>query len=74
MSRPAIQIEGFSKSYRTGFMKMRRFEAVRSLDLTVAEGEIIGIVGPNGAGKTTTLKALVGLLRPTAGTLTVLGQ
>jgi ABC-2 type transport system ATP-binding protein len=47
--------------------------AVRGVDLTVAEGEIVGFLGPNGAGKTTTLRMLTTLLRPTAGTATVAG-
>ncbi len=47
--------------------------AVRGVDLTVEEGEIVGFLGPNGAGKTTTLRMLTTLLRPTAGTATVAG-
>jgi ABC-2 type transport system ATP-binding protein len=48
-------------------------EAVRGVDLSVAEGEIVGFLGPNGAGKTTTLRMLTTLLRPTTGTATVAG-
>ncbi|MHB8573061.1 MAG: ABC transporter ATP-binding protein [Candidatus Dormibacteria bacterium] len=48
--------------------------ALDGLDLTVATGEIYGLLGPNGAGKTTLLRAIIGLLRPSAGTLSVLGQ
>ncbi|NHA66703.1 ABC transporter ATP-binding protein [Phycicoccus flavus] len=48
--------------------------ALDGLDLTVAEGEVHGFLGPNGAGKSTTLRALLGLLRPDAGTTTVLGH
>jgi ABC-2 type transport system ATP-binding protein len=47
--------------------------AVRGVDLTVEDGEIVGFLGPNGAGKTTTLRMLTTLLRPTAGTATVAG-
>jgi ABC-2 type transport system ATP-binding protein len=43
------------------------------LSFTVAAGEIVGLIGPNGAGKTTTLRALAGILRPTAGQVTVDG-
>jgi branched-chain amino acid transport system ATP-binding protein len=43
--------------------------AVKSVDLTVAPGEIVALIGANGAGKSTTLKALAGLLRPRSGTL-----
>ena len=48
--------------------------AVDSLDLRVRRGEVYGFLGPNGAGKTTTLRMLLGLVRPTSGTATVLGE
>jgi branched-chain amino acid transport system ATP-binding protein len=44
-----------------------RTEAVRGIDLNVADGEVVCLIGANGAGKTTTLRALCGQLRPTAG-------
>ena len=47
---------------------------VKDLDLKVPEGVVYGFLGPNGAGKTTTMKMLLGLVRPTAGTITVLGK
>ena len=56
---------------------VRTFGHVRALDgldLTVRTGEILGLVGPNGAGKTTFIRSVAGLLRPTAGRLTVLGE
>jgi len=48
--------------------------AVDKLNLNVGEGSIHGFLGPNGAGKTTTIKILVGLLKPDAGSVSVLGQ
>ena len=48
-------------------------QAVKGVDLDVAEGEIVSFLGPNGAGKTTTLRMLTTLLTPTAGTATVNG-
>ncbi|PZR66932.1 MAG: hypothetical protein DLM63_07965 [Solirubrobacterales bacterium] len=48
-------------------------EAVRDIDLEVAEGEVFGFLGPNGAGKTTTVRMLCTLLPPTAGTARVAG-
>jgi ABC-2 type transport system ATP-binding protein len=51
-----------------------RFEAVRGVDLRIQTGETYGLLGPNGAGKTTLIRMLVGLLRPTAGRVTVLGR
>ncbi|MFE3189180.1 ABC transporter ATP-binding protein [Nocardia sp. NPDC059240] len=47
--------------------------AVDAVSMSVRRGEIYGFLGPNGAGKTTTLRMLVGLIRPTAGTATVVG-
>jgi ABC-2 type transport system ATP-binding protein len=49
-------------------------DAVRSVDLDVAPGEIVGFLGPNGAGKTTTLRMLTTLLTPSAGTASVAGR
>ena len=47
--------------------------AVQNIDLDVREGEFFGFLGPNGAGKSTTIRMLSGMLRPTAGTVTVAG-
>jgi branched-chain amino acid transport system ATP-binding protein len=55
----------------------KRFDglaAVNGVDLTVEEGEIVGLIGPNGAGKTTCFNLLSGFLRPTAGTIRFDGQ
>jgi ABC-2 type transport system ATP-binding protein len=55
----------------------RRFDALTAVDrlnLTVAEGEIFGLVGPDGAGKTTTLRMLCGLMDPTEGSARVAGH
>jgi ABC-2 type transport system ATP-binding protein len=48
--------------------------AVQDLNLKVNEGELFGFLGPNGAGKTTTIRMIVGLLRPTGGTVSVAGH
>jgi ABC-2 type transport system ATP-binding protein len=50
-----------------------RTPALAGLDLTVTRGEVHGFLGPNGAGKSTTLRILLGLIRPTAGTVRVFG-
>jgi ABC-2 type transport system ATP-binding protein len=49
-------------------------DAVREIDLEVAEGECFGMLGPNGAGKTTTVEIFEGLLQPTDGTVEILGR
>ena len=65
-----IEARGLAKDFTS---RKRTVHAVRGVDLTVEEGEIVGFLGPNGAGKTTTLRMLNTLLRPTAGTATVAG-
>lgn len=54
--------------------RYRSLTAVSELNLNVRRGEVYGFLGPNGAGKTTTLRMLLGLIRPTSGTATVLGE
>jgi len=60
MNQPVVEVEQFGKNYGD-------FAAVRDLSFAVCPGEIVGLVGANGAGKTTTLRAITGILRPTAG-------
>lgn len=48
-------------------------EIIQSLDFDLRRGEVFGFLGPNGAGKTTTIRMLVGLIRPTAGSIQVCG-
>jgi ABC-2 type transport system ATP-binding protein len=61
-----ISISGLVKSFG-------RTRALDGLDLQVSPGEVHGFLGPNGAGKSTTIRVLLGLLRPDAGTATLLG-
>jgi ABC-2 type transport system ATP-binding protein len=62
----AIQTESLRKEFNGK-------AAVRDLTLTVQRGEVFGFLGPNGAGKTTSIKMLLGLVKPTSGSATVLG-
>jgi ABC-2 type transport system ATP-binding protein len=72
LTSTAIEIEGLTKTFRRG----RRGEsrAVDRLDLHVPTGGVFGFLGPNGSGKTTTIRCLLGLVRPTAGRMHLLGQ
>jgi ABC-2 type transport system ATP-binding protein len=63
----AVEVKGLNKAYG-------KVEALKGVDLLVQRGTIFGLVGPNGAGKTTLIKALVGALKPTGGTIRVLGM
>lgn len=62
-----IRMQGVTKRYG-------KFTAVQPLDLEVPRGELFGFLGPNGAGKTTTIRMLVGVLRPSAGSIEVAGR
>jgi ABC-2 type transport system ATP-binding protein len=61
-----VETDGLGKQYG------RRW-ALHDCTLAIPAGKVVGLVGPNGAGKTTLLHLAVGLLTPTAGTITVLG-
>ena len=72
-----IEVTGLRRTYRTRVSPWRsaskEVEAVRGVDFAVERGELFGLLGPNGAGKTTTIKMLVGLLRPSTGTVKLCG-
>jgi len=70
----AVEINGLSKDYETGFWKKKRVRALDGLTLNVPQGRIFGFLGGNGAGKTTTIKLLMGLIFPTEGSAKILGQ
>jgi ABC-2 type transport system ATP-binding protein len=67
MDNAAIQTQGLTRCFGT-------LTAVEGVTLSVAPGQFFGFLGPNGAGKSTTIKMLTGLLEPTAGTVSILGQ
>jgi len=67
-----IRTSGLTKDYVVS--RTQTTHAVRGLDLSVDDGEMVALLGPNGAGKTTTMRMLTTLLRPTAGTATVAGH
>jgi ABC-2 type transport system ATP-binding protein len=63
----ALVVDGLSKRFRSR-------QALDGVSLKVGEGELVGLLGPNGAGKSTLVKSVCGLVRPTAGSITVLGD
>ena len=63
---PAVEIRGLTRRFGDRV-------AVDGIDLSIARGEIFGVLGPNGSGKTTTMRVLATLIRPTAGSASVLG-
>ncbi len=63
---PVIVIDNLFKSYG-------KVQAVKGISMRVEQGEIFGFLGPNGAGKTTTIRCMLDVIRPTSGTLRVLG-
>lgn len=69
----AVELAGFCKSFRPSWSG-RSVRAVADLSLRLAPGQVLGLLGPNGSGKSTTLKALAGLLEPTAGQCLVCGH
>ena len=67
MMTAVIEASGLGKAYR-------RTWALRGCTLAIPEGRVVGLVGPNGAGKTTLLGLAAGMLAPTCGTISVLGE
>jgi putative ABC transport system ATP-binding protein len=68
---PLIDLRGVEKVYRTGKLS---YPALRGVDLTIAEGEMVALVGPSGSGKTTIMNMITGIDRPTAGIVAVDGR
>jgi ABC-2 type transport system ATP-binding protein len=82
---PVIQVEHLVKDFRTAkrdsnllrYMFRRTYEKKRAVDdvsFSIDKGELVGYIGPNGAGKSTTIKVLTGILYPTTGRVSVLGN
>ncbi len=69
-----IETRDLRKVYRTGFWLKPAPPSLKQCSLEIYKGETFGLLGPNGAGKTTLLKLLLGIVRPTAGEATLMGQ
>lgn len=63
-----IEVKGLEKTYDGGF------QALKGVDLTIEDGEILALLGPNGAGKTTLISSICGIVTPTGGTVSVAGH
>jgi ABC-2 type transport system ATP-binding protein len=69
----AVHTENLTKVYRD-FWGRPKVTALDDLNLTIRRGEVFGLLGPNGSGKSTTIKLLLGLIFPTAGSASILGE
>lgn len=67
MTEKIINVKDVTKHYG-------EVEAVKGISFSIKKGELFGLIGPNGAGKTTLFKMLLGLIRPTSGTISVMGS
>ncbi len=65
-TEPVMVLKDIRKRYGT-------FEALKGIDLAIPAGELFGFLGPNGAGKTTLIRILTGIIKPTAGQVTICG-
>lgn len=67
MTELALQVTNLHK-------KIRKREIIKGISFEVMPGEVFGFLGPNGAGKTTTIRMIVGLIKPTSGTILIGGK
>lgn len=76
----AVEVKNLKKYFISEKKKLfkktdkKEFKAVDDVSFHINKGEVFGLLGPNGAGKTTTIKMITGLLRPTDGSVTVMGK
>lgn len=72
MDETVVELKGVEKTFRDFWLRPLA-HAVRGLDLEVKRGDVFGLTGPNGSGKSTTIKMILGLLRPSKGTVRLFG-
>lgn len=70
---PAVEVHELVKDFKVP-MGRRMVRAVDQVSFQIGPGEVYGLIGPNGSGKSTTMKALLGLVKPTAGTCAIFGK
>lgn len=73
MDAPVIELKGVAKTFRDFWLRPT-VRAVDGLDLSVSRGEVFGLLGPNGSGKSTTVKMILGLVSPSAGSISLFGM
>jgi ABC-2 type transport system ATP-binding protein len=66
--KDVLVVDDLRKTLVVGFRR-RKVEILKGVSFTVREGDVFGLLGPNGAGKTTTLKTVIGLMRPSSGSI-----
>ena len=69
----AVEVHQLVKDFKGPF-RGKKVRAVDEVSLTIAPGEVYGLIGPNGSGKSTTMKAVLGLVRPTSGRCSIFGR
>jgi ABC-2 type transport system ATP-binding protein len=69
----AVSASGLTKTFTLEWTR-KKLLALDGLDMQVRRGEVFGLLGPNGSGKSTTMKLILGLIRPTSGTVKVFGE
>lgn len=70
---PAVEIFGLVKDFKTS-LRRQLLRAVDGVSIRIAPGEVYGLIGPNGSGKSTIMKALLGLVAPSAGSCAIFGR
>ena len=70
---PAIVSDNLSKTYTEGMISRKKFQALKGVSFSVNQGEVFGLLGPNGAGKTTFIKVLLGIIKKTGGSASMMG-
>lgn len=73
MTENIIELNGVEKTFRDFWMRPLAM-AVRGIDLEVRRGDVFGLIGPNGSGKSTTIKMILGLIRPSKGSVRLFGS
>lgn len=74
LKTPAIEAKDLEKTYKSGMFGQRQFQALKGVSFEVGRGQIFGLLGPNGAGKTTFIKILMGIIRKTGGSASLLEE